>query len=884
MQPHCLSVLTLLVAVTAPARSADPYFTEYVEGSGSNKALEIRNGTGADVDLSTCQVAMYFNGSVTPGLAINLAGTLADGDVFVLANSAAGADILAVADQTASGSWFNGDDAVVLLESGVPVDVIGQIGFDPGSQWGTGDASTQDNTLQRSTAVTAGNPVGSDAFDPAVEWLGQPIDTFSGLGLYPDPGTGPMPLTIAEIQGAGHMSPVAGELVETTGLVTAVDDDGFYLQDAVGDGDPQTSDGLFVFTSSAPTAVVGQALRVTGTVSEFQPGGASTGNLTITEIGGPALVVLGTGNPLPAPVVLGAAGSLPPTELIDDDALAVFDPASDGLDFYEAFEGMRVRIDEPMAVSPRNGFDEIVTVTDGGAFATRLNARSGITVAPTDFNPERIQVQLDGDLLPGFAPAVTTGDALSDVVGVVSYSFGNFEVKATEPFRVKAARLSPETAPAAPADDVLSVASYNVLNLDPKVESPALVADPDSIDDDAGSGRFDRIAAHIVDNLRSPDIIALQEIQDSDGAELTAETDASLTYATLVDAIVAAGGPAYEFRDIAPEDDSSGGQPGGNIRVGFLFNPARVVLDEASLQSLVDPFVGDGDAFLYSRLPLVATFGFHGRQVTLVNNHFSSKGGSTPLFGLVQPPVNGSVDQRIAQAEVVHDDVEGLLARDPGAQVIVLGDFNEFSFYEPLAVLAGQPAILTDLSDTLDDLERYSYMFDGNSQDLDHILVTDALASFADYDPVHVNVEFEDPASDHDPLLSRMSFPAVCQPDLGFGGPGSATLAVCGDPLAPTGTATLALDDLPAGALVLLFFGLSSSPMATHGGMLVPHPVLGLVGLVDDDLDGELSFAVSGSLVAVPVSVFLQAVYPDANIQPCGFGFTNSVEVQFLGE
>src|SRR5262249_32202830 len=151
----------------------------------------IYNNTGAPVNLSAYQVRMYFNGNPTAGLTINLSGTVANGDVFVLAQASASPAILAQADQTNGSGWFNGDDAVALVTSGVFVEVIGQIGVDRGTEWGTGLTSTADNTLQRSTSVTAGDPNGSDPFDPSVEWTGLPTDTFTGLGQYPDGGATP---------------------------------------------------------------------------------------------------------------------------------------------------------------------------------------------------------------------------------------------------------------------------------------------------------------------------------------------------------------------------------------------------------------------------------------------------------------------------------------------------------------------------------------------------------------------------------------------------------------------------------------------------------------------------------------------------------------------
>ncbi len=173
------------VAGAPPAHAAAPselFFSEYVEGSSNNKALEIYNGTGAAIDLATAgyNVQMYFNGSATAGLTINLTGTVAGGDVYVLAQSSANATILAQADQTNGAGWFNGDDAVVLRRGTTVIDVVGQVGFDPGAEWGSGLVSTADNTLRRKGTVCAGDPIGTDAFDPAPEWDGFAIGHVPG--------------------------------------------------------------------------------------------------------------------------------------------------------------------------------------------------------------------------------------------------------------------------------------------------------------------------------------------------------------------------------------------------------------------------------------------------------------------------------------------------------------------------------------------------------------------------------------------------------------------------------------------------------------------------------------------------------------------------------
>jgi len=180
-----LFALSLCLASTQVM--ADPFFSEYAEGSSNNKALEIYNPGPGSFDLNGCQVKMYFNGGLTVGLTHTFgSAVIAAGDVYVLTNpSAANATLLAASDGvTASSSWFNGDDAVELVCAAVTKDVIGQIGLDPGTEWGTGNASTADNTLVRKSTVCAGDTVGNNTFTPSTEWDGFAVDTFSSLGSH----------------------------------------------------------------------------------------------------------------------------------------------------------------------------------------------------------------------------------------------------------------------------------------------------------------------------------------------------------------------------------------------------------------------------------------------------------------------------------------------------------------------------------------------------------------------------------------------------------------------------------------------------------------------------------------------------------------------------
>jgi uncharacterized protein len=561
-------------------------------------------------------------------------------------------------------------------------------------------------------------------------------------------------LRIHDIQGGQHRSPREGETVAgVPGVVTAVSSNGFWMQDPQPDGDRRTSEGIFVFRGGRPA--IGIGVTVGGLVEEFRPGG-DPNNLTTTEISNPTVTPGGTGSI--APTLLGGGGLEPPLRIIDNDSSGdvelnpVFDPWQDGIDFHESLEGMLVEIRRPVAVGPTNGFDELPVVSVGAA--EPRSERDGVIVRPNDFNPERFIL----DDVIADPPDAHVGDGLQGPVrAVVDYSFANFKYLLTSsPARIDNGLEREVTQ--APRRDELSTGSMNVENL--------TFADVDD-------SKFERLARILVENMRSPDIVAVEEIQDNDGAANTPVTDASLTYQRFIAKIAEVGGPAYEFRQIDPVDDQDGGQPGGNIRVGFLFRTDRglAFVDRPGGTSVNSTEVVDGasgpeltfspgrldptnPAFLNSRKPLAGEFRWRGETVIAVANHFNSKGGDQPLFGRFQPPERVTEAQRHQQAEVVRAFVDQALDVDRDARVIVMGDLNDFEFSRTLDILESAP--MFNLMETLDRDERYSYVFEGNSQTLDQILVTRALRRRAEYDSVHVNAEFFDQASDHDPQVARL--------------------------------------------------------------------------------------------------------------------------------
>ena len=175
----------------APQGCSGLYFSEYVEGSGYNKGLEIYNGTSMTVTLSEYEVRIYRDGGADYDQQIPLSGTLATGDVFVLAHSSA--SFSNTADMVVSNLDFNGDDGVALVKNNDIIDFIGDTLGDPGTEWGSGDVGTKDHTLRRKAWVAAGDANASDPFDPASEWDGYPKDAFDGLGTHTATCTGPSP-------------------------------------------------------------------------------------------------------------------------------------------------------------------------------------------------------------------------------------------------------------------------------------------------------------------------------------------------------------------------------------------------------------------------------------------------------------------------------------------------------------------------------------------------------------------------------------------------------------------------------------------------------------------------------------------------------------------
>lgn len=787
-RPQWLSLLVGMALAAAPA-SATVLISQVYGGGGNggaplkNDFIELFNNGASAVDLSGWSV-QYASASGTSWQKTALGGMIQPGQ-YLLVQQAAGtntaAPALPAADFSGSIAMGASNGKVALVKNNTALncssnclpnaDIADLVGYgSAGGFEGSGAAPAASNTQAVLRGNNGCNDSNNNAADfsaaaPAPRNAATPFASCSGNGGdnggNNGGGNNGASVRIRDIQGKAHLSPLLGRAVTAVpGVVTLLRSNGFYMQDTQPDNDAATSEGIFVYTGSAPTVAPGDAVSVSGSISEFRPGGSGgTGNLSTTQIGGnPQVSVLSSGNALPAAVVIGAGGRTPPGKQISAVNGNVENAAqldlSQGIDFWESLEGMRLQLNQAVATGPRNSYGEVSLLADAGAYASVRNNRGALVIAADDFNPERIILD-DGSVT---TPVMNSGDMLTQVEGVLDYNFGNFKLLASHIGSKIDMALSAETTRKQQLDE-LSVASFNVENLD--------------AGDDAA--KFSRLAQTVVGNLQSPDIVGLMEIQDDNGATNNGVVSASQTYARLIAAISAAGGPAYQFRQIDPVDGQDGGEPGGNIRVGFLFNPLRVTfVDRAGAGSLTANTLQPCDAgaclqyspgriapsdsaFASSRKPLAGEFRFNGHGVIVIANHFNSKGGDQPLFGRYQPPALTSETQRQRQAEIVANFVQQAATLAPQAKVVVLGDLNDFQFSRPLSTLKN--AGLADLVETLPEAERYTYIYDGNAQVLDHIMVSQALQGVADYDIVHVNSEFADQASDHEPEVARLNLP-----------------------------------------------------------------------------------------------------------------------------
>lgn len=604
--------------------------------------------------------------------------------------------------------------------------------------------------------------------------------------------------TISTIQGSGILSPLNGSNVTTRGIITAKISNGYFIQSAPADvdSDPNTSEGLFVFTSSAPPGVVGDLVQVSGTVTEFVPS-TDTNSRAITEIISPTTVVLSSGNTVPAAVTLPAL------------------TANGGIDQYERFEGMLVQVASLRAVTATDGTvaEANATASTNGVLygvfpnvalpyreagievvdvpaspATACAAGAGCALPVFDMNPERLR--LDTDAVTGqTAINVNTGATLSDIVGVLHYGFRSYTVLTTAPVSVSGTQISLKSIPAGAANTV-TIAATNVERLFDDVNDPS--TSDVVLTTTAMNARLGKISKAIRDVLGTPDVVALEEVENLSVLQALAgriSTDA-----------VTASQPNPGYIAFLFEGNDIGG-----IDVGFLVKSTvtvESVLQLGKTTTYTNPCSGAQD-ILNDRPPLrlrgSALKGGQTLEFTVFVNHLRSLND----VGATSACASGTDGNRVRtkraeQGNYLTQLVQTELTERPSSKLVLVGDFNAFEvndgYTDVIGGIMGTPAPatevlkistdptyanLTNLLSLLPRAEQYSYVFDGNHQTLDHgMLNPAAMAQFVGGGYARVNADFNETLrgdfsnpqrySDHDPLVVQLTTASNVTSQLGI--------------------------------------------------------------------------------------------------------------------
>lgn len=539
---------------------------------------------------------------------------------------------------------------------------------------------------------------------------------------------------INQIQGEVFKSPMIDKQITTRGIVTAIVRRGFYIQtpDAEIDSNPKTSEGIYVFTNQdAPNVSLGNLVEVSGTVTEYVPR-AERYFLPLTEIVRPNVKVISKDNPLPKPIVL-TTEQLKPGGQIDQ---------------MERFEGMRVQIDVLNVVAPTGGRVNERTgeaSTDGVFFGViggtpRPFREAGLdalmmiidrlpqTLPVFDMNPELLRI--DSDSQTGSKPIdVTSGATLKNLTGVVDYSFKSYTilVDANNPPVVEGNKTFVPTSPAGERE--VTVGSFNIENFFDDEENSKDVDKETTYPKEVFQKRLNKASLAIRKVLSSPDVLGIVEVENLVVLKKLADKINADT--------VAEGKPNPNYQAFLEESNDIRG-----IDVGFLVKTSKVKIVESKAIGKDEKFSVEGaNETLYDRPPFMLraevadaktnqTFAF----TTIVNHFKSYRGIDDPKDG------NRVREKRRLQAEWLAKFLEERAKANPAERVIVCGDFNAFQFNDGyndlIGILKGksEPNVmnpsktayqtgLVTLADYIDAKNRYSYVFGGSAQILDHILV-----------------------------------------------------------------------------------------------------------------------------------------------------------------
>lgn len=565
---------------------------------------------------------------------------------------------------------------------------------------------------------------------------------------------------IGEIQGESHQSPLVGrDVIVNNVVVTKIDKSGFYVQDKVSDNNPKTSDALYV--ASKDKVKSGDLLKVQGTVKEgyleeysVRPGQtfkAPVGSLTVTQIINATITKLGVAA---LPDAVEFSKKIPKDTV--DKTPTKYDPENEALDYFESLEGMRVNINKPKILGPQYKGD--IYVLPGNYNGQKLNNIGGVNLRPGVQNTETIAIEVGKKVV-----AKAKDYFNEDITGVFTYRYKTYRIDPYKVPKVQDGGLKREVSKIYPAEDKLTIASYNIENFSANSKGR----------DETPEEKVDKIANSFINEVHSPDIITLIEVQDNNGGVNDGTVEGVKSGEKLADRIKSFGGPEYKYTEVAPIDGKDGGKPGANIRVAYLYNPNRVTLigkDKGGSEEaarFVDGHLEKNPAridptninFEKVRKSLAAEFDFKGERIVVIANHLKSKLGDDAVYGSNQPAIENTKAQRVEQAKLLNAFVREGLRQNPNLKFVLTGDFNDFEFSDTVKTIVGNE--LVNLMAEHEAGDRYSYFYRGSNQSLDNILVSKNIKDRVLFSPVHINASFMEEhgrASDHDPVVVQIDF------------------------------------------------------------------------------------------------------------------------------
>ena len=572
---------------------------------------------------------------------------------------------------------------------------------------------------------------------------------------------------IGEVQGESHESPLAGkEVIINNVVVTKTDKTGFYVQDKVSDNNPRTSDAVYVASKDKVTS--GDLLKVQGTVKEgymeeysVKPGQTfkkPAGSLTVTQIINATITKLGKAD---LPKALNISEKMPKD--IVDKTPTKYNPETEALDYWESIEGMRVEVTKPKVTGPQYKGD--IYVLPGDYKGQKLNNIGGVNLRPGVQNTEVLPVTVGNKFV-----AKAKDYFNENISGVVTYRNKTYKIDPSTVPTLQDGGLKREVSKIYPAEDKLTIASYNIENFSANNNGH----------DETPEEKVDKIANSFIKEVHSPDIITLIEVQDNNGGVNDGTVDGVKSGEKLAQRIKSLGGPDYKYTEIAPVDGKDGGKPGANIRVAYLYNPKRVTLigkekggsEEAARfvnghleknPARIDP---KSVHFEKVRKSLAAEFEFKGERIVVIANHLKSKLGDDAIYGSNQPSVENTKAKRIEEAKILNAFIKEGLRQNPNLKFVLTGDFNDFEFSDSVKTIVGNE--LVNLMAEHEQGDRYSYFYRGSNQSLDNVLISKNIKDKVVFSPVHINASFMEEhgrASDHDPVVVQIDFSKSAAPE-----------------------------------------------------------------------------------------------------------------------